>query len=694
MKNYDSAQIRSFTLAGHSHSGKTSIADGIAFLTGLNTRLGSSSDGTSLLDFEDEEKERGGSLQSSFLTVEHDGHKIHIIDTPGDGDFIHDAYLTMQGSDACVLVVSAVDGVQTQTEKMNALANELGLPRIVVINKLDRDNIDVDHAVDDVKVLLGLEPVLLHLPIGEGEDFRGVVDLLSHQAWVYDDDSGKGKAVDVPADMVDEVDAATEVLNEAVAASDEELMELYFEEGALTRDQLLAGIAKGWASGTLAPVLFAAAGRNMGVDRLLNLTLSLPSPLGRSFAAKSDSGADVEVLSDPTGPFAALCFKSIIDPFVGHLSVFRCLRGSAGADTVGRNARDHKDERLGTYFHLQGKKTVGVSRVTAGDIFAIAKLKHTFTGDTLTDVKEQVQAEFRSPPEPMISLVIRPKTRADEDKARGALDKLLAEDKGLIQTFDDVTKEIVLSGRGQNHIHVACQKMKRKYGVEVTFGTPTIAYRETISGNADVRYRHRKQTGGAGQFGEVAIRISPNERGAGFMFENKTVGGVIPSSLIPAVEKGVVWMMDKGVLAGFPMVDIKVQLYDGKSHPVDSKDIAFQIAGRQAIKQAVPKARPILLEPIYDVDVTVPEANVGDIMGDLNQRRARVSGMEARGRNTLIRATAPLAEMQTYAPALKSITGGKGTYHMEFKSYDPVPYAMQDKIVEEVSRVTHHDDDH
>ena len=693
MKHYDSNQIRSFALVGHGGAGKTSVAEAILHITGHNSRLGSVSDGTSLMDYEEEEKERGGSLASSFLTAEYDGYKLHVADTPGDGDFMHDGYLAMQGVDVAVLVVSAVDGVETVTERMSALATELGCARAVFINKLDRERTTASAAVAELNEVLGFDPVLLQLPIGEGETFRGVVDLLSRKVYLYDGETGEPTVSEVPAELEAEVESAIEALTETVAMTDEELLELYLEEGELTLDQLREGLHDGMTSGALVPVVLGSATKNIGVDRLLWLARAFPSGADRRVPA-TVNGDTVEIDGDASAPLVALCFKSIIDPFVGHLSLFRAFRGTAGAEAHPTNTRDGKDERLGTYFHMIGKKHVNVDKVVAGDIFAIAKMKHTLTGDTLSESKDDLAVRWVDPPAPMISYVIKPLTRADEDKSRAALDRLLAEDKGLVQSFDDVTKEIVLSGRGANHITISVQKMRRKYGVNVELGTPTIPYRETLAGKADVRYRHKKQTGGAGQFGEVSIRVSPNERGEGFLFENKTVGGVIPSSLIPSVEKGVRAQLEKGILAGFPVVDVHVELYDGKSHPVDSKDIAFQIAGRQAIKQAVLQAKPILLEPIYDVEVVAPEENVGDIMGDMNTRRARIQTMEGRGRSSVVKAYVPLAEVLNYSPALKSMTGGKGMYTMAFHAYEPVPYSMQDKIVADVSRIRAGDDDH
>ena len=689
MKAYETNRIRSIALAGHGHAGKTSLGDAIARVTGLNTRLGSVIEKTSLLDYEPEEQERGGSLATHFLTCEYDGYKIHVADTPGDGDFMHDGLVSVQAMDSAVLVVSAVDGIQNVHEKVNARCAKLGISRVMFVNKLDRERASHEEIVGDAKELFGIEPVLVQLPIGAEDTFRGVVDLVNRKAFTYAGDEGIGTEGPIPADMQDDVDTAIEVLTEVVAMTDDELVEKYLEAGELTQEELRAGLNKAVTRGALMPVLLGCATKNIGVDRLLWITRSLPDASQRA-AFKTVDGNEVEV--QPDGPLVALCFKTIIDPFVGHLSVLRVVSGTMSNDSHPVNLTTDQTERLGTLFHLQGKKHVTIDRAVPGDIVAIPKLKATHTGETLSEAKKGAKLNWLPAPEPMIASVLLPKTRADEDKVRVALERLLAEDPGLIQTFDEVTKEIVLNGMGANHIAMSVAKMERKYGVHVGLQKPTIPYRETISGTADVRYRHKKQTGGAGQFGEVSIRVGPN-KGLGFEFFNKTVGGVIPSALIPSVEKGVRQQLDNGSLAGFPTIDVRVELYDGKSHPVDSKDIAFQIAGRQAIKQAIMQAKPTLLEPIYDVEVVAPEDLVGDIMGDMNTRRARIQSMEGRGRNSVVKAFVPLAEMLEYAPTLKSITGGRGSYHMQFSSYEPVPHSMQDKLVEDISRMTH-DDDH
>jgi len=695
MKHYPSSHIRSIALAGHSGGGKTSVAEAVARLTGLNNRLGSVTDGSSLMDFDPEEKDRVGSLSTSLLSCEFDGYKIHIADTPGDMDFIHDGHPAIQATDATALVVSAVDGLEVGTEKMNTVAAKLDRPRLVIINKMNAERANHEAVMGELKEILGIDPVVLHVPIGSGEGFKGVVDLITGKAWTYSGDGGKGKEVPIPGDVADAVEEAAMELAETVAMSDEELMETFLENDSLDQDQLMTGLRAGILDGSLVPVFFCAAGSNIAVDRLLWALRIFPAPgdkMGFS-GNKPDSEDAVELQASEDAPFAALCFKTLIDPFVGHLSILRVVSGSATPGDTPQNTRAGKDERFGSLIHLVGKKSSPADKVVAGDIFAVAKLKHTGTGDTLCFGKRPVTLNWNSLPTPMISYVIKPRSRSDEDKVRTALDRVLAEDPGLKQSFDPVTKEIVVSGMGVNHITVATEKMNRKYGVEVDLSTPTIPYQESLKGKAEVRYRHKKQTGGAGQFGEVWIRVERGEPGCGLDFVDAIKGGSIPNTLIPSVEKGVRATMDRGILAGFPVVDVRVELYDGKYHPVDSKDIAFQIAGRQAMKKAGEEAGMALLEPIYEVEVVVPEANVGDIMGDMNQRRARILSMEGRGRNSVVKAHVPLAEMLNYAPSLKSITGGKGSYSMVYHQHQAVPGNMQDKLVKDVNRLQQSDDD-
>jgi len=688
LNNYDSTKIRSLALVGHAGCGKTSIADAMAVSMGCATRLGRVDDRTSLFDFEPEEHKRGGSTSASFLTGEYDGFKIHVVDTPGEGNFLHEARGALQGVNAAVIVISAVDGIEVSTEHVSGYATNQGLPRAIFINKMDREHADYEQVVSDLTSILGVQPVLMQLPIGTENDFKGVVDLINRRALVYDA-SGQPVDSDIPADMVDEVEAAIEEMMEAVAMADDALVEKYLDAGELTQDEIREGLNKGILAGTVCPVFMGSAAKNIGVDRILWAARALPNAEQRTPVVGHKSGdpdALVEIAGDSNAGFAALCIKTIIDPYAGQLSVFRVFSGTMSGSVSVCNAATGKNERAGSIFHLIGKEHITVDEVKAGDIFALAKLKHVVTGDTLCDDKKKIVLPYIPPPPGMISYTIKPKTRGDVDKLKGGLARLLSEDPALRQSFDDVTKELVLSGMGASHVQISIDKLQRKFSVGVNLGTPAIPYRETIQGNADVRYRHKKQTGGAGQFGEVSIRVMPAERGSGYVFVDKIKGGVIPNALIPSVEKGVGDQLKKGVLAGFPCVDVKVELYDGKYHPVDSKDIAFQIAGRQAIKDAIMKCRPSLLEPIYKVDVVVPSEMVGDVMGDMNSRRGRVLNMDSRGRNSVVRALVPLAEMLNYAPDLRSMSGGKGSYSMEFEVYEPVPAHLQDKVVQEVSR--------
>ena len=689
----DPTTARSFALAGHGGAGKTQVADAIARLTGLNTRLGSPGDGTSLFDFEEEEQKRGGSITSHMLTCSQDDMTYHVIDTPGDGNFLHDGRACLQAVDAVVLVVSAVDGIEVNTERMSDAAKELGLPRAVFINKMDRERADYESVVSEVRDVLGMEPVLLQLPIGSEDKFRGVVDLMNRRALVYTGDAGAPTEEAVPSDLEDEVAEALEAMMESVSMADDDLVEKYLDEGELSADEVRAGLRKGIAAGTVCPVLIGSAGLNVAVDQLLALAKAFPNATQLPSRPGTANEADVELEGDPDAPVAALCFKTIIDPFAGQMSLFRTVRGTISSDTAVENPRTGSSERLGTLFQLVGKKQVPCKTATVGEIFGVAKLRDTHTGDTLSAPKTSVTVTPLELPPPMISYTITPKNRGDEDKIKTALARILSEDRGLTQGYDEVTKEIVVSGMGSNHIRLSLDRMARKYGIEVDLGTPTVPYMETIGSGADVRYRHKKQTGGAGQFGEVAIRVEPNGRGAGFEFVNGIVGGVIPHTLIPSVEKGIRSAMAGGILAGFPVVDFKVTLYDGKTHPVDSKDIAFQIAGRQAIKQAILQSKPILLEPIYDMEIVVPEENVGDIMGDMNSRRGRIQTMETRGRNAVVLAHAPLAEILHYAPDLNSMTGGKGSYTMKLQGYEPVPSHLQDKVVADAKARLQHDEE-
>ncbi|MBN2801298.1 MAG: elongation factor G [Deltaproteobacteria bacterium] len=693
MQNYSTDKIRSFALVGHGGAGKTSMAEALAYTTGLNTRLGSVTDGTSLMDFEAEEQKRGGSISTSYLTTEFDGFKFHVADTPGDGNFLHEARTALQAVDGVIVVVSGVDGVEVSTEQMITATQNQNKPRAIFMNKMDRDYVDVAPIIAELSELFGKPVIPVQMPIGSADGFRGVVDMVCQKAYLYDNDKGTGTLSPIPAEMEAALSDAREVMMDAIASVDDELIEKYLEDMDLSNEELRRGLHKALQTGAAIPVFFGSAAKNIGLDLLLEMVKVFPSAEEADPVyghTPGDIEDDLERTADADGPFAALCVKTLIER-VGTVSVFRLVSGKVDADTHVINARTGEAERLGSIFHLVGSKHVPIDQAMPGDIFGVAKLRDTHTGDTLTDPKEPVALPYVAPPPPMIAYTVTPESRNDIDKLKAGLTKLLAEDTGLQITQDSVSKELVLHGMGTSHVQISVEKLQRKYGVNVELGTPAIPYRETITADADVRYRHKKQTGGAGQFGEVAIRVRPGQRGSGFVFNNRIVGGVIPGSLIPSVDKGIREQLEKGILAGFQAVDVEVDLYDGKYHPVDSKDIAFQIAGRHAIKEAFAKARPVLLEPIYRIEVIVPEDHVGDIMGDMNTRRGRILNMDSRGRNSVVKALVPLAEMQTYAPDLRSMTGGKGFYTMTFETYERVPGGMQDKLVASLNE--HRDDE-
>lgn len=695
MTTFDTDRTRSFALVGHGGHGKTCMADCMALLMGKNTRLGKPDDETSLFDTEPEEHKRGGSISAHFLSGVWEETQLHVVDTPGEGNFLHEARAMLQAVGGVVVVISATDGVEVSTEQVFGFARNQGLARMVFVNKMDREHADHNAIVDEIQEVFGIQPVLLQLPIGKQDDFRGVVDLINHRALLYDGEGGVPTVADIPADMADEVEAATEAMMEAVAMADDELVEQYLEAGELTQEEVRVGLSKGILSGEVVPVLLGSARLNIGVDQVLKASRAFPHQgEGPQVTGHVPDHPDqpVEISAAADAPFAALCVKTLIDPYAGQISMFRVVSGTADHSATMLNPRTGKPERLGTMYLLVGKEHEPVEHVVPGDLFGVAKMRDMQTGDTLCDASRPVVLPYVEPPAAMMAYTITPKSRSDVDKLKSALAKLLAEDAGLRQDYDDITKEVVLAGMGAAHVQISIDKLARKYGVQVELGTPAVPYRETISGSADVRYRHKKQTGGAGQFGEVAIRVSPSDRGEGYVFIDAIKGGVIPNALIPSVKKGVGDQLQLGVLAGFPVVDVQVELYDGKYHPVDSKDIAFQIAGRQAIKEAVMKCRPALLEPVYSVDVVVPSDLVGDVMGDMNGRRGRVLNMDTRGRNSVVKAHVPLAEMLNYSPDLRSMTGGKGTYSMEFSSYEPVPAHMQDKVVAELNRMRDEDD--
>lgn len=678
-KVFPSASIRNIALTGHGHSGKTSIAEAMLFLKGVTSRLGNTVDGTSVFDFEPEEQRRAGSIASSLAWLEHRGFKINVIDTPGDQNFVFDALNALRGADCAVLVVAAPDGVEVGTERMFQAAAALGLPQVVFINKMDRDRADHEACLADLQESLGVTPIPLQVPIGAEHGFRGVVSLVRRKALLFKPD-GSVEETPIPAGMADAVQHATEALIDAVAATDDSLLEKYLETFVLSDEELRGGLHNAIRAGKVLPVVYGAAASMAGVEPLLDLiTWACPSPLERGPVALADGG---RLQPGPTGDFVAQVVHTLVDEQSGKLSIFRVLRGQVPSDPVVVNPQSGESERLGAVFVLRGKEREVISEVVCGDLLGVAKLKNTHTGQTLAAPSARVQVEALTYPTPMMAYTISPRSKSDADRIKTALERLLEEDPTLSVSTDELTGALVLNGMGQAHLEMAIERMSRKFKVQVDTALPPVPYRETLkTGQREVEGKHKKQTGGAGQFGVAILNVMPLERGGGFEFVDLIKGGAIPNSLIPSVEKGVRERMKSGFLAGYPIVDIKVELIDGKYHPVDSKDVAFQMAGSKGLRAAFEQGGTQLLEPIMELEIVVPTEAMGDVMGDMTGRRGRVLGMDQRGRNTVIKAVAPLVEVQRYAPELKGMTGGKGSFTMTLSSYEAVPGHLVDRIV-------------
>ena len=680
--------LRNIALVAHSGAGKTSLAEAMLFDSGTIKRLGRVEDGNTAMDFEPEELKRTSSISSGFHQFDWKKHTITIIDTPGDQNFFSDTLSCQQGADGALVVIDAVDGVKVQTEQAWDFTREFQQPCMILINKLDRERADFSRAFKEAADIFDPKPIILQLPIGVENNFKGVVDLISGQAYVYDD-SGKAQKSEIPADMQDEVANEKENLIENIAEADDELVERYLEGEELTEAELRAALRKGTLAHTFVPVVCGSATSNIGIDLLMDVVVdAMPSPLDRGAKVGADSatGGEIERAPDPDAPFSAYVVKTLADPYAGRLTIIRVVSGSLATDGTFYNATKETKERFNQLLTITGKEQKQANGAGPGSIVAMAKLKETLTGDTLCDDSAKIVYKCVDPLPSLISFAISAKSKGDEDKIFSSMVKLLEEDPSLKLDRISETKEIILSGLGQIHIETAVEKLKRKFNVEVVLNTPKVPYRETIKKKVRVQGKHKKQTGGHGQFGDCWIQLEPLARGKGFEFVDAIVGGVIPKTYIPAVEKGILEACQKGVLAGFLCVDFKVTLDDGSFHAVDSSEMAFKIAGSLAFKKAAEQAQPVLLEPIMSVTITTPEDFMGDIMGDLNGRRGKVLGMDSAGRNQIIKANVPMAEFLTYAPDLRSMTGGRGIYSMEFSHYDEVPTQIAEKIVEEVNK--------
>jgi elongation factor G len=683
MKVYDAATIRNVALVGHTGSGKTQLASAILTTAGMVNRFGKVDEGTTVTDFDEEEIGRKHTLSASLAYAEWNKQKINLIDTPGMGNFLSDARAGLQVADGALIVIDAVAGVMVQTEKVWETAQDLDLPRVIVLNRLDRERSSLDRSLRSLREACSRTVVPIQLPIGEERSFRGVVDLVTRKALIFQtDESGKFKEEAVPADLVEAVEAAREALIEMVAEADEPLMEKFFEAGTLTDDELVSGLRKATMAAKLFPLVCTSATLNIGIPQLLDVMSSLlPSPADRPFKGIGKDGADVERGADDKAPPAAFVWKTIADPFAGRITMFRVVSGVLKSDSTVYNKTKDLQERFGTLQLLQGKTPTAVPEIKAGDLGAVAKLKDTLTGDTIGDKADPVTFPPLKFPEPVLAYAIEPKTRGDEDKISSSMHRIEEEDPSIHYSRDPQTKELLLAGQGQLHIEVTVAKLKRRFGVDVNLKPPRIPYRETIKASTEAHGRHKKQTGGHGQFGDCKIRVEPLARGADFEFVDDIFGGSIPRQFVPAVEKGIQDARTRGYLAGYPMVDFRVTVFDGSYHDVDSNELSFKLAGSLAFKDAMTRARPTILEPIMNVEVYAPSDFAGDLMGDLNGRRGRIGGMDTRGATTIIKAQVPMSEMLTYEQHLTSATGGRGSYHMEYSHYDEVPQQQQAKII-------------
>ena len=683
MKVYSAEHIRNVALVGHSGSGKTQLAAAALFDAGMVNRLGKVDEGNTVTDFDEEEIARKHTLSSSVAFAVRDKVKVNFIDTPGMANFLSDTRAAMHVTDAALIVVDAVAGVEVQTEKVWGMASELDVPCLVVLNRLDRERASLDRSLAALREAFGREVVPLQLPIGEEKAFEGVVDLVAMKALRFTGGADEPSEAAVPETLAGAAGSAREALIEMVAEADDSLMEKFFEAGTLEQDELERGLRAAVGARRIFPLVCASALANVGIQPLLDAIVTyLPPAADRPLPAVGrDDGETVAYDAGVGAPVAAYVWKTIADPFAGRITLFRVAAGALAADQTVHNVTRDSAERLGGLAVMQGRTQTAVPQVNAGDLGAVTKLKDTRTCDTLAARDHAFVFPAITFAEPVLSYAIEPKSRGDEEKISGSLQRLQEEDPTIRYARDPQTKQLLLSGQGQLHIEVTVAKLKRRFGVEVNLKLPRIPYRETITAPTEAHGRHKKQTGGHGQFGDCRIRVEPLPRGEDFDFANEIFGGAIPRQFIPAVEKGIHEAREKGYLAGYPMVDFRVTLYDGQFHAVDSNEMSFKMAGRLAFKDAMSRARPTLLEPVMNVEVRAPSDFAGDLMGDLNGRRGRIGGMETRGASTVIKAQVPMAEMLTYEQQLTSSTGGRGSYHMEFSHYEEVPPHLHARVI-------------
>ena len=680
MKSYKTENIRNIVLVGHGGAGKTSLAEAMLFRSGAITRMGKITEGNTVTDFDEEEIRKGISVATAMAPVEWDGHKINVLDSPGYADFVGEMRAAMRVADLAVFVVSGVEGLEVQTQVAWNYADEIGLPRMILVNKLDRENSSFRSTLEQLRDAFGKGVAPLSLPLGREHDFKGVISVIDEAAFEYDS-SGKPAEVPVPDDRKERVEEVRTDLLDSVAETNDELLERYLEGGEITREEIVKAIHDGIDDATMFPALVGSATHLIGVDRLMDVIVSAgPSPLDRP-PVEGEGGEARE--PKPDAPLSALVFKTMTDPYVGRVSFFRVYSGTFKGDTTIHNATRKTDERVGHVFTMRGKNQEQLSEVVAGDIGCVAKLSETVTGDTIADKSSPLVLPGIEPPEPLLPKAIAPKSKGDEDKLMIGLQKIIEEDPALKLERNDETHQTILWGMGDAHLDVVLEKLKRKFSVEVGEIDFKVPYKTTVRSNSEGLGRHVKQSGGHGQYGICNIRVEPLARGEGFVFEDKIFGGSIPNQFIPSVEKGVRAAMENGVGTGFQMIDIKVELYDGKYHTVDSSDMAFQLAGSVGLKYAAEKSGVTLLEPIWSLQVMVPESFTGDIMGDLQKRRGIPEGIDTiGGSRQIVNAKVPFAEVKHYATDLRSMTGGQGTFSWSFSHYQEVPHDLAQRVLE------------
>jgi len=681
MKSYKSDKLRNISLLAHGGAGKTSLAEAMLFATGAINRLGKVEEGTTVADYDEEEIQRRISLSTALVPCEWNGYKINVLDTPGYADFIGEVLQAIRVSDGVIIVLDSVSGVEVGTEVVWNLAQEAGRPRMVVINKMDRENANYKQTLESLENQFEATFVPLQLPLGSQSNFQGVVDLVALKAY----EGPQANATAIPADLQDQVKEYRVKLVEAAAEGDDALIVKYLEGEELTEQEIRAGLKAGVQAGSVVPVLCAAATAGLGIQPLLEAIVAyVPSPLDVGAIVAKNPVTDEEESLEPNeaASLTAFVFKTMADPFVGKLSYFRVYSGALASDSRVINGRSGQEERIGQILVMRGKEQIPVEKLSPGDMAAVAKLSNTLTADTLCDKGHSLQLAGIAFPNPLYSVAVSPKTQADSAKLNSVLTRLVEEDPSMRWYNEPTTRQTILAGMGDAHIDIAMHRMARKFGLEVLISEPKVPYKETITRVNSARYRHKKQTGGAGQFAEVEMRLEPLPRDGGFEYNWEVFGGAVSRSFQPSIEKGVKGVMQQGVMAGYPVVDIKVAVVDGKEHPVDSKDIAFQIAGREAFKQGVLSGGPVLLEPIYNIKIVVPEQFMGDVLGDLNTRRAQVQGMGQERSSSIVTAQVPLAEIQRYSIDLRSMTQGRGYYSIEFSHYENVPAHIAQQIIE------------